>query len=103
MWNTVHVDVSLDDLLARPVIGAGGFTQDEARIEVQETLDADPMLERAAAQWRMDVQRVRAGSRVWTLYEYDDDVRAAALARVDELLQAFRAAGVRFQVANLPS
>jgi hypothetical protein len=31
----------------------------------------------------MDVQRFRVAPEVWTLYEYHDDPRAAALARVD--------------------
>jgi hypothetical protein len=103
MWNTLHVNVSLDDLLARPFVGGGGFTRESAHAEVQKVLDGDPALSRAAEQWRMDVQRVRVGPKVWTLYEYDDDSRAAALARVDELLKSFREAGVRFRVANLPS
>jgi hypothetical protein len=102
MWNTLYVNVSLDDLLARPVISAGCFTREAAHAEVQNFLDADPELSRTAEQWRMDVQRVRVGPKVWTLYEYDDDPRAAALTRVDELLKSFREAGVRFRVANLP-
>lgn len=51
----------------------------------------------------MDVQRVRVGSRVWTIYEYDDDPRAAALAWLEDALRSFRDAGVRIRVANLPS
>ena len=82
--------------LARPVVGAGGFTREAAHSEVQVILDADPALSRAAEQWRMDVQRVRVGPNVRTLYEYDDDLRAAALVRIDELLKSFREAGVRF-------
>lgn len=103
MWNTLHVNISLDDLLASPAIGVGGFTRDEARAEVQTILSADQSLSGAAEQWRMGADRVRVGPQVWTLYQYDDDRQAAALARVDELLESFREAGVRFQVANLPS
>lgn len=55
MWNTLHLDVSLDDLLARPAIGPGHLTRDEAHAQVQQILDADPALSRAAEQWRMDV------------------------------------------------
>jgi hypothetical protein len=103
MWNTLYVNVSLDDLLASPVIGAGGFTRDEAHSAVQRMLDEDPTLVLAAEQWRTDAERVRVGPKVWTLYEYSGEPRAAALARVDELLKSFREAGVRFRVANLPS
>ncbi|MBM0274033.1 hypothetical protein [Micromonospora tarensis] len=103
MWNTLHVDVSLDDLLARPAVGPGYFTRDEAHAQVQQILDADPALGRAAGQWRMDVQRVRVGSQTWTIYEYDDDPQRAALAWLDEYLRSLREAGVDIRVATLPS
>jgi hypothetical protein len=100
MWNTLEVDISLDDLLARPVIGAGGFTRDEAHSQIQKILDVDPRLSRAAEQWRMDVQRVRVGSRVWTTYEYQVDLRAAALSLLDDGQRSFRAAGIAIRVMN---
>ncbi|MEV6846748.1 hypothetical protein [Actinoplanes sp. NPDC051411] len=64
MWNPLHINVSLDDLLASPMIGAGGFTRDEARSAVQRILDADPTLNSAAEQWRTDAERVRVGPKV---------------------------------------
>jgi hypothetical protein len=100
MWNTLNVDISLDDMLARPVLGPGGLTRDEAHAEVQNILDADPRLSDAAEQWRMDAPRVRVGSMVWTIYEYQDDLRAAALALINALLEGFRGAGVNIRVGN---
>ncbi|MET7949002.1 hypothetical protein ACGFIE_00305 [Micromonospora sp. NPDC049275] len=93
----------MDDLLARPAIGPGYLTRDEARAEVQQILDADPALGRAAGQWRMDVQRVRVGSQTWTIYEYDDDPQKAALTWIEEYHQKFREAGVDIRVATLSS
>ncbi|MET7949758.1 hypothetical protein [Micromonospora sp. NPDC005324] len=103
MWNTLQVNVSLDDLLARPAIGPGYRTRDEAHAQVQQFLDADPALGRAAGQWRMDVQRVRVGSQTWTIYEYDDEPQKAALTWLNEYLRSFREAGVSIRVATLSS
>ncbi|MGW3810187.1 hypothetical protein [Micromonospora sp. NPDC005113] len=70
---------------------------------MQEVLDADPALGRAAAQWRMDVPRVRVGSQTWTIYEYDDDPQKAAMAWLDDYLRKIREAGVDIRVATMPS
>jgi hypothetical protein len=51
----------------------------------------------------MDVQRVRADSRVWTIYEYDDNPRTAALTWLNDFLRPIRDAGVGIRVANPPN
>jgi hypothetical protein len=100
MWNTLRVDISLEDLLARPEPGGGDFSYDAARAKVQRALDADPMLGLVAEQWRADAERVRAGSLVWTVYEYDGDPWPAARAVIEASLERFREAGVKIAVAN---
>lgn len=105
-WNFMQVELVSADLQARPMIGPGGLTRDQALAQVQDLLDRAPALAGVAATWRRGAKddTVYAGPFVWTVYEHPDgeDPRRAALVWLEDFAATMRTAGVDVQVARFP-
>jgi hypothetical protein len=55
-WNFMQLQIVVDDMLIKPMIGPGGLSRDQAHTEIQHLLDQatrlDPALKEIAATWR---------------------------------------------------
>ena len=103
----MQVEVVADDRLIRPMLGEGDLSYEQARAEVQALLDrmpALPALAEVAARWRVGPKddTVFAGPFTWTVIEYQDDPRAAAMLWLEDYAATLRAAGVDVVVAGWP-
>lgn len=105
-WNFMQVELMPQDALARPMVGPGGFTRDQAHAEIQGLLDRYPALASVAASWRRGAKgdTVYAGLFIWCIYEHPDgeDPRIAAIAWVEGLTATMRSAGVDVATVRAP-
>jgi hypothetical protein len=106
-WNFMQVEIVPADAMARPMIGPGGLTRDEAHAEIQSILDRAPQLAAIAKTWRRGAadDTVYAGPFTWTIYEHPDgeDPRRAALVWLEDFVETMRSASVsNIQIAELP-
>lgn len=106
-WNHMQIELVPEDMLARPLIGPGGLTREQAHAEVQSLLDRAPALATVAATWRRGAadDTVYAGPFTWTIYPYPagDDPRRAALEWLEDFVRIMRDAGMpNVSVAKMP-
>jgi hypothetical protein len=103
----MQVEIVPADMQARPMIGPGGLSRDQAHAEIQSILDRTPELATVAAIWRRGAKddTVALGLFTWTLYEHPEgeDPRRAAMVWLEDSAQTMRDAGaVNIGVAKLP-
>lgn len=110
-WNFMQVELIAADATARPMIGPGGLTRDQARAQVQTVLDraaqASARFAAAAAIWKHgDVKddTVYCGPFIWCIYQHPagEDPRQAALEWAEKMAATMRSADVDVQIAKLP-
>lgn len=109
----MQLQIVVDDMLIKPMIGPGGLDRDQAHAEIQHLLDQasrlDPALKEIAATWRRgaadDTIYAMNGLITWTIYEHTDgdDPRRAALQWLEDFAQTMRAAGLtNIAIAKFP-
>lgn len=115
-WNWMLTEYQPADRTARPMIGPGGYTRDQAHAEVQATLDrlaatnatGAAVFGQLAETWRAGAREdtVYAELFCWTIYEYPagEDPRRAAVAWLEDFAERMLATGLvdEITVAQLP-
>lgn len=109
-WNFMQLELTPADLMIRPMVGPGSLDRAGALAEIQSILDrgaaehGGPFLE-LAAKWKRGAKddTLYLGALTWTVYEYTEaDLRAGALAWIEDYAATIRKAGVNVQMPKLP-